>query len=156
MRRAAFTLVETLAVLALFALMTGFVVMNHDALLPSLRAESPETVLRGGFRTAMRTACENRRRTVLRFDSAKAVLTVYSDTGDIIAGAPCGKPGQTGVRFLDPTVEHPDDIDPGYGRVEFSPEGHHRPVRVELKIAGKTRRFLTEPFSGLLTEEKSS
>lgn len=154
MRRTAFTLVETLAVLALFALMTGIVVMNHDALLPALRAESPETVLRTGFRSALRTACETHRRTALRFDRAKSVLIVYSDTADIVAEASCGKPGKTLVRFLDPTVERPDDSDPGYGRIEFSPEGHHRPVRIELKTEGKARRFLADPFSGLLTEEK--
>ncbi len=151
--RAAFTLFETLAVLALFALIAGIVASNHDALLPALRAESPEAALRGAFREAMREAAASGRRTALRFDATESKLMVYSDSGDIIKQSPCGSPGKTRLRFLDPSVERHDAADPGSPRVEFSPDGHHRPVLVELTTGDTVRRFRAEPFSGFLTPE---
>lgn len=150
--RRAFTMMEVLAVLALMALIAGIVAVNHEALLPALRARPPETALRESIRIALRAARESGRRTLLSHDPAAAELVVAGDDGSLVERIPCGKPGKTRIRFLPP---EPDDRrigDESHSRVEFSPAGYLRPVSIELTEGDRRRVFRCDALSGLLAE----
>lgn len=141
-RAAAFTLVEVLLVLSLFALFGALFIGGAGNLLDNSREQSPEEALLSMFQTVRRQAVqENRVIEVTPVENGAAFVWGESDT--LILPEHEG----VAVRLIKPQLDQAVLLggqleEEPIGRVRFYPDGTCDPVRVQIQ-RGQSRRVET-------------
>lgn len=160
-RARAFSMMELLIVVALLGLVSAFVAVRFDALVPALAEPSAEAAARQAFALASHRARTLRRTFFVRLDADGAALAVEDADGNAEAFFPLRRDGNTPALRLcaDPrdgtTLFVPAQLRE-IEATEFHPSGCATPTLVEILKNRKTEKILqSDPFSGALTERKT-
>jgi prepilin-type N-terminal cleavage/methylation domain-containing protein len=156
MRHRAFTLVETLIVLALIGLVGGIVAVATEGVIEGARKPSPYEVLRKAVDTAWYAAATGNSQVALVFDADASALVLAR-----LASTQAPEPGMETFPFDDARVRSvrflrasgaglPGGRDAAFPRLLFSPWGGATPAVIEMDLDGAVFRYALEVFSGAL------
>jgi prepilin-type N-terminal cleavage/methylation domain-containing protein len=84
-QRSAFSIIEILIVLALFAVAAGLVVVNFDSLISSYTHQSAEGVFWNAFRKAREEAVARQKPILFKYDEAKRAFRLEDLQNELIA-----------------------------------------------------------------------
>jgi type II secretory pathway pseudopilin PulG len=156
-RRAAFTIIEVVLVLALMAVAASVVIANFVAFAERSGQLSAEETLHAAIRAARFQAASTRRATELRFDKESASLVV--DSGKNFPLGPDFGENEAGeIRFylVAPVNGLASFPEPSQSRLEttsvrFAPDRSSTPFVAEIDSGrGTPRRLVFDPFSSLV------
>ncbi|MGN0835207.1 MAG: Tfp pilus assembly protein FimT/FimU [Candidatus Spyradosoma sp.] len=160
-RARAFTMMELLVVIALLGLVSAFVAVRFDALVPALESPSAETSARRAFALASHRARTLRRAFFVRLAADGGSLSVEDADGNAAEVFPLRRDGNAPALRLraDPRDGSTLFAPAGLREIdaaEFHPSGCATPTLVEILKNRKTEKLLqADPFSGALTERKT-
>ncbi len=160
-RTRAFTMTELLVVIALLGLVSAFVAVRFDVLVPALAEPSAEASARRAFALASHRARTLRRAFFVRLDADGSALSVEDADGNADAVFPLRRDGNApALRLLADPRDGATLFVPARLReidaAEFHPSGCATPTLVEILKNRKTEKILqADPFSGALTERKT-
>lgn len=161
--RSGFSLMETLIVLALFALAGGLVVTNFDTLIDSYSNKSSESVLWEALAAARSEAIALQKSTQLSFDYDKQVFKIEDLERNLIKEYTLKDQSTLKLTFharlpaksLD-EARHPKPSDEKIPYILFTSQGYSPPVILTVEKNNNFKRLILDPFSnGEVFEENS-
>lgn len=142
-RRAGFTLLEVLVVIALFGVITALAAVDLTGLFESASKPSAHGALLSATDAARRLTGAHGRPSRIAYDAEHMRFSV--NCGDAPPEYFPTPPGTT-VRFVLPQEESPNGARP-FPELIFHPAGCAMPALAELTVRGESSRYRLEPFS---------